>query len=80
MRPMSAMKFPAVMAAIESPKPVPTLLIRQNQQTGRFSYKRTGKSWIGGFATEAEACAEAERLGLQKPYVIERSTSKDAAS
>ncbi len=58
--------FPAVAAAIAAT--MPDLLLWQNPDTGRWSWKRTGKPWITGFATMAQARADAERLGLRRPY------------
>lgn len=49
----------------------PTLLLRRNSVTGKWAHKRTNRYWIGGFDTAEAARADAERLGLTRPYKTE---------
>jgi hypothetical protein len=47
---------------------MPDLLLWRNE-AGLWLWKRTGKTgWIGSFATQTAACADAERCGMPKPY------------
>lgn len=58
--------FPALRSAA-----TPELLTRRHPKTGEWSWKRTGKGfWRGRFATKDEACADAERNGMPRPYRV----------